>query len=188
MGLTSSRGKRPARLHSSMMGIRLSSMNLRAVSRTRRSSSVRRVSNAMKSTPRNFRAIGKSRFCFHLGSCGSGTLVRAGGATSAAMVAPGVWRTRVSAPHKPQGKRLTLAEGQSAGQTGGPTAANCRDRLMFFLLRREFVVVAEIRTQAGTESVFSVACRKLLFVMIQIEIEWVSRVQVNQDQIGVAHG
>ena len=43
MGLTSSRGKRPARLHSSMMGIRLSSMNLRVVSRTRRSSSVSRV-------------------------------------------------------------------------------------------------------------------------------------------------
>src|SRR5450631_3489842 len=60
MGLTSSRGNRPARLHSSMMGMRLSSMNLRAVSRTRRSSSVSRVSKAMKSTPRNFRAMGNS--------------------------------------------------------------------------------------------------------------------------------
>src|SRR6266849_1430260 len=164
MGLTSSRGKRPARLHSSMMGIRLSSMNLRAVSRTRRSSSVRRVSKAMKSTPRNFRAIGKSRFCFHLGSRGSDTLVRP---TQAARETFDVSRVPIS---------------------GSNWRANCRDRLMIFLLRREFVVVAEIRTQARTESVFSVACRKLLFVMIQIEIEWVSRVQVNQDQIGVAHG
>ena len=57
MGLTSSRGKRPARLHSSMMGMRLSSMNCREVSRTRRSSSVSRVSNSMKSTPRNLRAM-----------------------------------------------------------------------------------------------------------------------------------
>src|SRR5271163_389082 len=56
MGLTSSRGKRPARLHSSMMGTRLSSMNLRVVSRTRRSSSVRSESNWMKSTPRNLMA------------------------------------------------------------------------------------------------------------------------------------
>src|SRR5258708_4101000 len=59
MGLTSSRGKRPARLHSSIMGMRLSSMNLRAVSRTRRSSSVSRVSKAMKSTPRNLIAMKK---------------------------------------------------------------------------------------------------------------------------------
>src|SRR5580693_1174305 len=56
MGLTSSRGKRPARLHSSMMGTRLSSMNLRVVSRTRRSSSVSSESNWMKSTPRNLMA------------------------------------------------------------------------------------------------------------------------------------
>src|SRR5580658_1067974 len=56
MGLTSSRGKRPARLHSSMMGTRLSSMNLRVVSRTSRSSSVRSESNWMKSTPRNLMA------------------------------------------------------------------------------------------------------------------------------------
>src|SRR5258708_2873565 len=53
MGLTSSRGKRPARLHSSMMGMRLSSINWRVVSRTSRSSSVRSESNWMKSTPRN---------------------------------------------------------------------------------------------------------------------------------------
>src|SRR3954453_2724697 len=57
MGLTSSLGKRPARLHSSMMGMRLSSMNLRVVSRTRRSSSVSRESNSRKSTPRNLMAI-----------------------------------------------------------------------------------------------------------------------------------
>src|ERR1700690_868315 len=56
MGLTSSRGKRPARLHSSMMGMRLSSMNWRVVSRTRRSSSVSSESNWMKSTPRNLMA------------------------------------------------------------------------------------------------------------------------------------
>src|ERR1035441_2594898 len=56
MGLTSSRGKRPARLHSSMIGTRLSSMNLRVVSRTRRSSSLSRESKAMKSTPRNLMA------------------------------------------------------------------------------------------------------------------------------------
>src|SRR5580698_2832975 len=60
MGLTSSRGKRPARLHSSMMGMRLSSMNLRAVSRTRSSSSVSSASKPMKSTPRNFRDMGFS--------------------------------------------------------------------------------------------------------------------------------
>src|SRR5580692_3441568 len=60
MGLTSSRGKRPARLHSSMMGMRLSSMNLREVSRTRSSSSVSRASKPMKSTPRNLRDMGFS--------------------------------------------------------------------------------------------------------------------------------
>src|SRR5271170_8290602 len=60
MGLTNSLGKRPARLHSSMMGMRLSSMNLREVSRTRSSSSVRRASKPMKSTPRNFRDMGFS--------------------------------------------------------------------------------------------------------------------------------
>src|SRR5207248_11621117 len=60
MGLTSSRGKRPARLHSSMMGIKLSSMNLRAVSRTNRSSSLSRESNSRKSTPRNLMAMGFS--------------------------------------------------------------------------------------------------------------------------------
>src|ERR1700734_448486 len=56
MGLTSSRGKRPARLHSSIIGIRLSSMNWRVVSRTSRSSSVSSESNWMKSTPRNLMA------------------------------------------------------------------------------------------------------------------------------------
>src|SRR5580698_1438154 len=56
MGLTSSRGKRPARLHSSMMGTRLSSMNWRVVLRTRRSSSVSSESKWMKSTPRNLMA------------------------------------------------------------------------------------------------------------------------------------
>src|SRR3984893_18730185 len=61
MGLTSSRGKWPARLHSSMMGISLSSMNFRVVSRTRRSSSVSKESNSRKSTPRNLIAI---RFSF----------------------------------------------------------------------------------------------------------------------------
>src|SRR5579862_1177400 len=55
MGLTNSRGKRPARLHSSIIGIRLSSINLREVSRTSRSSSLSSASNWMKSTPRNFR-------------------------------------------------------------------------------------------------------------------------------------
>src|SRR6185312_15959551 len=64
MGLTSSLGKRPARLHSSMMGMRLSSMNFRVVSRTRRSSSVSRESNSRKSTPRNLMAISFS-FLFH---------------------------------------------------------------------------------------------------------------------------
>src|SRR6476660_8487798 len=57
MGFTSSLGKRPARLHSSMMGMRLSSINLRVVSRTRRSSSVSKESNSRKSTPRNLIAI-----------------------------------------------------------------------------------------------------------------------------------
>ena len=42
-------------------GMRLSSTNLRVVSRTRRSSSVSRVSNSMKSTPLNFMAM-RSRF------------------------------------------------------------------------------------------------------------------------------
>src|SRR6476620_9721031 len=64
MGFTSSLGKRPARLHSSMMGMRLSSMNLRVVSRTRRSSSVSKESNSRKSTPRNLMAISFS-FLFH---------------------------------------------------------------------------------------------------------------------------
>src|SRR5258705_6268290 len=52
IGLTSSRGKRPARLHSSMIGTRLSSMNLRAVSRNKRSSSESSPSESMESTPR----------------------------------------------------------------------------------------------------------------------------------------
>src|SRR5215471_10904227 len=56
MGLTSSRGKRPARLHSSIIGIRLSSMNWRVVSRTSFSSSVSRESYCRKSTPRNLMA------------------------------------------------------------------------------------------------------------------------------------
>src|ERR1700722_12685866 len=56
MGFTNSRGKRPARLHSSIIGTRFSSMNLRAVSRTRRSSSLSKVSKSMKSTPRNLMA------------------------------------------------------------------------------------------------------------------------------------
>src|SRR5437660_7027979 len=55
MGLTNSRGKRPSRLHSSMMGMRLSSMNLRVLSRTRRSSSDSSESNSMKSTPLNLK-------------------------------------------------------------------------------------------------------------------------------------
>src|SRR5215470_5709508 len=54
MGVTSSRGKRPARLHSSMIGTRFSSINLRVVSRTSFSSSVSRESYWMKSTPRYF--------------------------------------------------------------------------------------------------------------------------------------
>ena len=62
MGFTNSRGKRPSRLHCSMMGMRFSSMNLRVESRTRRSSSLSRVSKSMKSTPRNLRAINVSRF------------------------------------------------------------------------------------------------------------------------------
>src|SRR3984957_7580284 len=56
IGLANSRGKRPARLHSSMMGTRFSSMNFRAVSRTRRSSSLSKVSKSIKSTPRNLMA------------------------------------------------------------------------------------------------------------------------------------
>src|SRR5258708_25984965 len=56
MGFASSRGNRPARLHSSMIGTRLSSMKLRAVSRTRRSSSFSNASKPMKSTPRNLMA------------------------------------------------------------------------------------------------------------------------------------
>src|SRR5205823_5096901 len=55
IGFTNSRGKRPSRLHASMIGIRLSSMNLRVLSRTRRSSSERSESNSMKSTPLNLK-------------------------------------------------------------------------------------------------------------------------------------
>ncbi len=57
MGLISSLGKRPSRLHCSMMGMRFSSMNLRVLSRTSRSSSLSSVSNSMKSTPLNLIAI-----------------------------------------------------------------------------------------------------------------------------------
>src|SRR5271157_3347751 len=57
MGLISSLGKRPSRLHSSMMGMRFSSMNLRVLSRTSRSSSPSSVSNSMKSTPLNLIAM-----------------------------------------------------------------------------------------------------------------------------------
>src|SRR5258708_7343998 len=57
MGATSSRGKRPSRLHCSMMGIRLSSMNWRAVSRERRSSSLSSESKPRKSTPLNLKAM-----------------------------------------------------------------------------------------------------------------------------------
>src|SRR5205085_6417848 len=55
MGFTNSRGKRPSRLHSSMIGIRFSSMKRRAVSRTSRSSSFSRESSSMKSTPLNLK-------------------------------------------------------------------------------------------------------------------------------------
>src|SRR5215469_7402842 len=61
MGLMSSRGKRPSRLHCSMMGIRFSSMKRRVLSRTRRSSSERSVSISRKSTPLNLMAMMK--FC-----------------------------------------------------------------------------------------------------------------------------
>src|SRR5690348_9639952 len=57
MGFTSSRGKRPSRLHSSMIGMRFSSMNLRVLSRTSRSSSLSSMSYSMKSTPRNLMAM-----------------------------------------------------------------------------------------------------------------------------------
>src|SRR4029077_19901284 len=52
-----------------MMGMRLSSMNLRVVSRTRRSSSVSKESNSRKSTPRNLMAISFS-FLFGGGELG----------------------------------------------------------------------------------------------------------------------
>src|SRR5271157_2340994 len=61
MGLISSLGKRPSRLHSSMIGMRFSSMNLRVLSRTSRSSSPSSVSNSMKSTPLNLIAMLMSR-------------------------------------------------------------------------------------------------------------------------------
>src|SRR5271157_4449354 len=61
MGLISSLGKRPSRLHSSMMGMRFSSMNLRVLSRTSRSSPLSSVSNSMKSTPLNLIAMLMSR-------------------------------------------------------------------------------------------------------------------------------
>src|SRR5271170_2173163 len=57
MGLTSSRGKRPSRLHCSMIGMRLSSMKSRAVLRVSSSSSESRLSNPRKSTPLNLNAI-----------------------------------------------------------------------------------------------------------------------------------
>src|SRR5438874_9419824 len=53
IGFTSSRGKRPSRLHSSMIGTRLSSINFRVLSRTRRSSSENSESSSRKSTPLN---------------------------------------------------------------------------------------------------------------------------------------
>src|SRR5215813_9038757 len=55
MGLTSSRGKRPTRLHCSMIGTRFASIIRRVVERTRRSSSESRESNSMKSTPLNLK-------------------------------------------------------------------------------------------------------------------------------------
>src|ERR1017187_2259256 len=57
LGFTSSRGKRPSRLHASMMGMRLSSIKERVVSRTKHSFSERSESNSMKSTPWNLNAI-----------------------------------------------------------------------------------------------------------------------------------
>src|SRR5947209_7270339 len=55
MGLTNSRGKRPSRLHCSIIGTRLSSIKRREVSRTSRSSSESSESNSMKSTPLNLK-------------------------------------------------------------------------------------------------------------------------------------
>src|SRR5947209_4481925 len=55
MGRTNSRRKRPSRLHCSMIGIRFSSINFRVLSRTSRSSGLRRESNSIKSTPLNLK-------------------------------------------------------------------------------------------------------------------------------------
>src|SRR6476661_662457 len=108
IGLTSSRGKRPARLPSSMMGMRLSSMNLRAVSRTRRSSSVRSVSKSMKSTPRNFMAIRNS--ILSPSSRGAGTLARVLPLKACPEAVGQECPTHTSLADP--GKRLTLAEGK----------------------------------------------------------------------------
>src|SRR5215469_3748166 len=62
MGVMSSLGKRPSRLHCSMMGMRFSSMNLRVLSRTNRSSSESRESKSMKSTFLNLKG-GMKKLC-----------------------------------------------------------------------------------------------------------------------------
>src|SRR5579871_65535 len=64
MGLTNSRGNRPSRLHCWMMGMTLSSTNLRVVSRTSRSSELRRESSSMKSTPLNLKTDIRTLFFF----------------------------------------------------------------------------------------------------------------------------
>src|ERR1051326_2088553 len=102
MGFTNSRGKRPARLHSSMMGIRLSSMNLRVVSRTSFSSSVRSESYWRKSTPRNLIA-GMSE--------SPEELVPNNPANDTGMQRP---THRIG--RAPQGKHMTVAGARDAGQ------------------------------------------------------------------------
>src|ERR1700743_874004 len=100
MGLISSLGKRAPRLHCLMMGTRFSSMNLRVLSRTSRSSSLSSVSNSIKSTPLNLSAI-RSLFSWKLraGKNLRGYQAAKSGVKHAAL-------SQVASPFRQHGKRL----------------------------------------------------------------------------------
>jgi hypothetical protein len=51
----------------------------------------------------------------------------------------------------------------------------------------KFVVVLYIDPQAGVERGFCIGRCELFFVMFQIEIEWITGIHVDEDQIHIIH-
>src|SRR5580704_19793609 len=51
----------------------------------------------------------------------------------------------------------------------------------------KLVIVFYIHAQAGVPRKLRIACRKLLFVVIQKEIEWITLIHVDEHQIRIVH-